>query len=93
MGIKVQLLGHGLLTWCLRRLTPCFVAFGCLLKPILGSLWASLYVGEAVVLATLAGGFLVLLAIGIGARAEADNLPARGAPDHGRGLAAHPVGS
>ena len=61
MGIKVQLLGHGLLTWCLRWLTPCFVAFGCLLEPILGSLWASLYVGEAVVLATLAGGFLVLL--------------------------------
>ena len=38
MEIKIRLLGHGLLTWCLRWLTPCFVAFGCLLKPILGSL-------------------------------------------------------
>ena len=74
MGIVAQLLGHGLLTLSLRWLTPCFVAASCLLEPVLGSLWASLYLGEVVAGATLAGGALVLLAIWIGARGEADRL-------------------
>lgn len=80
MGIVAQLLGHGLLTLSLRWLTPCFVAASCLLEPVLGSLWASLYLGETVARATLAGGALVLLAVWIGARGEAGRLRPTGSP-------------
>ena len=83
MGIVAQLLGHGLLTLSLRWLTPCFVAVSCMLEPVLGSLWASLYLGEAVARATLAGGALVLLAVWIGVRCEAGG-PAHPPPDQAK---------
>ena len=75
MGIIAQLLGHGLSTWSLRWLTPCLVAVSCLLEPVLGSLWAGLYLGERVGTATLVGGSLVLVAIWIGARETAVEAP------------------
>ncbi|MFZ1427663.1 MAG: DMT family transporter, partial [Geminicoccaceae bacterium] len=70
MGILAQLLGHGLLTWSLRWLSPCYVAVCCLAEPLLGGLLGVLYFQDQIGAEALAGGLLILLAIYLGARVE-----------------------
>lgn len=70
MGILAQLLGHGLLTWSLRWLSPCYVAVCCLAEPLLGGLLGVLYFQDRIGAEALAGGLLILLAIYLGARVE-----------------------
>lgn len=70
MGILAQLLGHGLLTWSLRWLSPCYVAVCCLAEPVLGGLLGVLYFQDRIDTHVLAGGLLILLAIYLGARVE-----------------------
>lgn len=70
MGILAQLVGHGLLTWSLRWLSPCYVAVCCLAEPLLGGLLGVLYFSDRIDTPALAGGVLILLAIYLGAQIE-----------------------
>ena len=70
MGILAQLLGHGLLTWSLRWLSPCYVAVCCLAEPLLGGLLGVLYFQDQIGTPALIGGLLILFAIYLGARVE-----------------------
>jgi drug/metabolite transporter (DMT)-like permease len=70
MALVGQLVGHGLITWSLRWLSPCYVAVYCLAEPLLGVFWGRLYFGEQAGPFTLVGGSLILLGIYLGIRHE-----------------------
>ena len=70
MAVICQVFGHSSYNWALKLFNPGFVAVCLLGEPLLASLFGFLYFGEAVSMATVAGGALVLAGIYLGARAE-----------------------
>lgn len=70
MALVSQLLGHSGYNWSLRHLRPSFVAVTLTGEPLLAGLFAWLLLGEAVTVATAAGGVLVLAGIAMAARGE-----------------------
>ena len=65
MALLSQLLGHTALNASLRWFTPSAVSFSTLLEPVSASLLAFAIFGERMSLQALAGGAIVLAAIGI----------------------------
>lgn len=80
MGVLVQGLGHGLITWAVCRFSPLFVATCCLGDPVLGSLWGLVYFEEQLGPLVLLGGCLIGAAILLGSRAELHGKSAGPAP-------------
>jgi drug/metabolite transporter (DMT)-like permease len=75
MALAAQLLGHGSINWALKHFNPAFVAVCMLGEPILASLLAYLYFGEAIAAATYVGGTCILMGIYLGGRAERGYFP------------------
>ena len=71
MALVSQLLGHTTMNAALRDFTPTTVGFSTLLEPLIAALLAALVFGESVGGATVAGGILLLAAVGLAIRAQA----------------------
>lgn len=71
MALISQLLGHTALNASLRWFSPSAVAFTTVLEPVFAGILALLIFGEQLTPTALAGGVLVLLAIGVFLREEA----------------------
>lgn len=70
MAIVSQMIGHSGYNWSLRHLPPSLVAVTLTGEPLLAALFAWLLLGEAVTVATAAGGALVIGGILVATRAE-----------------------
>lgn len=70
MAFISQLMGHTALNSALRWFSPSAVAFTSLLEPVFAAILAFLIFGEALTPAALAGGVLLLAAIGVFLREE-----------------------
>lgn len=70
MAVLSQLIGHTALNAALRWFSPSAVAFATLLEPVSAALLAFLVFGERLTPAAIAGGLLVLAAIGTMLRGE-----------------------
>ena len=68
MALISQLLGHTAMNNALRHFTPTTVGFSTLLEPVIAAVLAALVFGEALALTTLAGGVVLLGAIGFALR-------------------------
>lgn len=75
MALISQLLGHTALNAALRNFSPSTVALSTLLEPAIAGLLAAALFGEALGLAAIAGGALVLAAIAITLRRTAASHP------------------
>ncbi len=75
MALVSQLLGHTALNAALRNFSPSTVALSTLLEPVIAGLLAAALFGEALGLAAIAGGALVLAAIAITLRRTARSCP------------------
>ena len=71
MALISQLMGHTAMNAALRWFSPSAVAFTTLLEPVVAALLALAIFGERLTSTALAGGVLVLLAIGMFLREEA----------------------
>ena len=58
-----QVVGHTLLTWSLKHVTPFIVAMAVVAEPILSGLWGALWLSERIDLLQGAGCLLTLLAV------------------------------
>lgn len=65
-----QVLGHSSFNWALEWFSASLIAVVLLGEPILSTLWAYLFLGEAVAPATLWGGALILVGVFFAARGE-----------------------
>ena len=65
LGVVCHVAGEGLVTAAMSKLTVTFTSFGLLLKPVAAACFALAFFGETLSLTQTAGGFLVLLGIGL----------------------------
>jgi drug/metabolite transporter (DMT)-like permease len=72
MAFVSQLLGHTALNAALRDFRPSIVAFSTLAEPVVAALLAALVFREFLGAATIGGGVLVLVAIGVALAASAE---------------------
>lgn len=70
LGLVPQLIGHSTLNWALGLLSATYVAIVTLAEPIGSGILAFILLDEAVSLATVVGGALVLAGIYVASRAE-----------------------
>ncbi|HTQ11781.1 MAG TPA: DMT family transporter [Fimbriimonadaceae bacterium] len=70
MAAAAQLLGHGLLNYCLRHFSAAQVAAASLLEPVFAAALAWIFLAEPVSLAQAAGGALLLGGVGLSLRPE-----------------------
>ena len=78
MGVFSQLLGHTGLNAALRWFTPSAISFATLLEPVFAAVLALALFGEALTPAAVAGGIVLLAAIGIVLREERRTLDGSG---------------
>ncbi|MEG9884138.1 MAG: DMT family transporter [Hyphomicrobiales bacterium] len=65
LGIVCHVMGRGLVTVAMSKLTVTFISFGLLLQPVAAACFAQALFGETLSLTQIVGGFLVLLGIGL----------------------------
>ena len=70
-----QIVGHGLLTWCLRHTEPAMVAMAVVGEPVGATILAALWLGESIDALTAAGCALTVLAVVIALRARPPSRP------------------
>lgn len=70
MALVPQLIGHSALNWALRHLSATYVAVSTMAEPVGSGALAYLLLGEAVPLATVVGGAVILGGIYVASRAE-----------------------
>ena len=64
------MIGHTALNWALRHLSATYVAVSTMAEPVGSGILAYLLLGEAVTLATIVGGAVILTGIYVASRAE-----------------------
>jgi len=70
LAIVSQVVGHSANNWALRFFSASLIAVALLGEPICSSLWAYLLFGETLTTVQIAGAALILVGIGLAARAE-----------------------